>query len=392
MKKFFQYLVTLIALPLLIVSPVYAQQLAQGEHVVLEKSQVVNKDYFAAGGSVTVSGTVNGDAYLAGGNILMDGTVNGDLLVAGGSINIIGPVRNNIRVFGGNITINSVVGGNVTVGAGNVQITSSAKIGGGLVGGAGNVSVLAPVARGVTMGVGQLHIANTVGGDIAAGVNQLSFDNGARVGGNVTYWSDTEARLGADATVAGQLVRQLLPKHAKAPGMAKPAAGVVAAGLAGVFAILKITELVGLLALGLVMIRFIPVFMKQTVEMTEKSAGKAFLVGLVTVIVLPILTVILFVTFIGVPFAVLAIAATGILLILSKVFTSLFVGTKVLSLLKVKANMYWAYAAGLLIMTILLFVPILGWLVAIVLYLMATGGILLTKAHLYTQLRTKELI
>ena len=46
--------------------------------------EVINRDYFAYGESVEISGTVNGDVYAVGGQVLVDGTINGDLLAAAG--------------------------------------------------------------------------------------------------------------------------------------------------------------------------------------------------------------------------------------------------------------------------------------------------------------------
>ena len=55
---------------------------------ILGSDEVINKDVFAVGDRVDVSGTVNGDVYALGSEIFVDGTVNGDLLAAGGTVNI----------------------------------------------------------------------------------------------------------------------------------------------------------------------------------------------------------------------------------------------------------------------------------------------------------------
>jgi hypothetical protein len=60
--------------------------------------QVVDRDYFAAGPLVEMSGTINGDLYAAGGQVLVDGQVNGDVLVAGGRVLLSGAVVQSIRV------------------------------------------------------------------------------------------------------------------------------------------------------------------------------------------------------------------------------------------------------------------------------------------------------
>lgn len=380
----------ILAASFLIARPVAAQELRQGETVVLDKNEVVNQDLFAGGESVTISGTVNGDTYIGAGNILVDGKINGDLLLAGGSITIRGPVRNNIRVFGGNISIGSTVGGNITVGAGNVQIMDSARIGGGIAGGAGNVEIFAPVARGITMGAGQLRIGNTVDGNVVAGVGQLSLTSGANVAGDITYWSEKQADIASDATVTGKLVRQLPPKGAGVDK--KLAAGAAFAGMGALIATLKILELIGLFIVGFVMIHLVPKLIEGVSELTNANPWKSLIVGFIAVIVTPVAVVLLFLTGFGAPLALVLLAVSGFFVIVSKVFTAFFVGSKILSLTTKTVNVYGALIVGLLCMTILLVIPILGWILLALLYLTALGGLILDRARFYTMLRGKDLI
>src|SRR3989344_6092573 len=94
---------------------------------VLAPDEVVNKDYFAAGEIVEISGTVNGDVYAAGGQVYVDGVVNGDLLVAGGTVTISGEVTQNVRAAGGQITVTGNIGRNTTIAGGNIELTNTAN-------------------------------------------------------------------------------------------------------------------------------------------------------------------------------------------------------------------------------------------------------------------------
>ena len=66
---------------------------------------VIDRDYFAAGPLVEISGTVNGDLYAAGGQVFIDGRVNGDILVAGSRVMILGQVAQNVRMAGGQVDL-----------------------------------------------------------------------------------------------------------------------------------------------------------------------------------------------------------------------------------------------------------------------------------------------
>jgi len=385
--KIFSRILPLLFLPFLFVSAVAAQEIHKETTVTLAHDEVVNHDYFAAGETVTVSGTVNGDAYVAGGNIVVDGIINGDLLTAGGSIQIRGNVKNDIRVAGGQVTIAAPVGGSVTIGAGNVQITDTARIGGSVVAGVGNLEIFAPVTRGMMLGSGNVRIDNTVGGDITAGVGQLVFANNARVAGNVTYWSEEDATLEGNATVAGQLIRHQPPTQkprVPAKGVAKAFAGI---GFA-----FSVVELIGTLLLGFVLIAFAPLSFQRKVEIIAEKPWTALLVGFVAAVVTPVAILVLFITVIGIKIALILIALAGIVCLVAKIAGALFLGTKVLSALKQKVNPYAALTLGLILFALLFLVPFIGWIAVAVLYFIGLGGILLEKKQLYSTLRSRKLI
>src|SRR3989344_7344771 len=130
----FKKLIVLLFIPLFVFTPVALAQenLRSGEVSILEKVEVINKDYFSAGERVVLSGSVNGDAYLAGGNILVDGNIDGDLLVAGGNVNISGVIKGDVRAAGGSVEISGAVGGNVTAVAGNIRVGKGAEVLGSL--------------------------------------------------------------------------------------------------------------------------------------------------------------------------------------------------------------------------------------------------------------------
>ena len=223
--------------------------------VVLERKEIVNKDYFASGDTVRVSGTVNGDVYVAGGSVIVDGTINGDLFAAGGSIQISGPVKNDIRAMGGALSLGGTVGGNVTLGGGTVIISPDAKITGSVIAGAGTLGLYAPVGRGITAGAGTLTVNNTVGGDVLVAVDQLILQSKTKIAGNVTYWGQQKATIADNVALSGELVYYELPKNeAKQAKIASGGVKALTAALAGMAIMMTIVGVVAMFVLGLVII------------------------------------------------------------------------------------------------------------------------------------------
>ena len=377
-------LIFLFILPL----SVFAQTTTQGKAVVLPKNEIVNKDYFATGETVTLSGTVNGDAYVAGGTVFIDGPINGDLLVAGGTVHIRGPIKNDVRVAGGTITIDSPVGGNVTVGGGTVTITDSAIISGSLTGGAGTLSVFGPVGKGMTIGSGDATIGNTVGGEITAGVDQLTLTSQAKVQGDLNYWSSQKAQIANEASIAGE-INYHLSENNTTPKEAPKAMGEAFAGLGFSF---KLFEALAAFIVGALIIRFSPVYIKRVTDASLARPWRYLAIGFVTVVITPILIGLLFVTLLGIPLAILLLVLYILELYIAKIFTALLIGQKLFEMLKQNGNLYILLLVGIVVGIILEIIPVVGWLILLVVYFIAFGGLVDTKKDFYTELRNKKLI
>lgn len=383
MRKLFFLLLALVV-PLVLAVPVFAKETPK--QVVLPKDEVVDHDYFAAGEMVTLLGTVNGDAYIAGGNITIDGTINGDLLVAGGNVTIRGKVTDDIRAAGGSITIASDVGKNVTIGGGNVTLSSDAKIAGSLVAGAGSLTVDAPVGRGSTIGGGQVTIANTVNGDIWAGTGSLTLSPDAKVNGNLHYISDNDASILPGAVVSGDTTRETPPQDAK---RAQETGRAVASGVSAGF---KFASLLSALVLGFLLTRLFPRFMESTSEQIRKNPWKVLGVGFLTYAVFPFVFILLLITLIGIPLALIFLFSTLVIAYVSKLFLAFFVGNWIMQKLNWKGGLMVALLLGLVAYYILTLVPVISALTFMAFLFMGTGSLLLTKKQYYNSLKAKNIL
>lgn len=382
-------IVSLLVLPLIFTTIAFAaNNQKKPKVVVLPKDEIVNKDYFAGGDSVTLSGTVNGDAYLAGGNVVVEGTVNGDLIAAGGMLDIRGKVTNDVRVAGGQIVVSAKIDKNLTVAGGSVNITDSAKIGGSVVSGAGNLSVFAPIGKGITVGAGQVTVGNTIGGDIFGGVGQITLTPSAKVTGDLTYWSQSPAQVQPGAQILGKTTHNLPP--AKAVEQVKPAK--ILGIFTGVSLAFKIISLLSTLIIGLLMLKFFPAYTQRTVDVVAQKPWASLGIGFLTAVLTPILFVILLITVVGIPIAMILLATFLILAYFTRIFVSILVGQKIFEILGQKAGSGWSFLLGLVIYGLITILPIIGGIVTLLIVLFGLGAVLLEEKDFYSQLRSKNLI
>lgn len=385
MKKIFYVLTFTLALLTQFCIPAFAQY-SPTKPVVLPGELTIEKDYFAAGNTVTLNGTVNGDAYLAGGTVVVNGAVNGDLLATGATITVKGDVKGNIRAVGGTVIITSKVGGNITLVAQNAKIADPADITGSLVALSEKLEVKAPIGKGVHLAVANATFENSVAQDIRGAAGTLSFGQNAKVGGDVIYWSSKKATISKGAAISGKM-----EKHSPPPEIEK-AKTSVKNSLTALSLWSKIVGFLALLIVGLLLIYFMPVYTEKTAALVWGSPGRTFIVGLVAIIVTPILFVLFFATILGIPLAFLTLIFFLLLLAYSKILAAMAIGKRVAPYLGKKISLAWMYVLGVVIFSLISFVPVVGWIINTALGLMAMGAFLISEKDYYQMMRSKKQI
>jgi hypothetical protein len=90
----------LIVLSLLLVSPVAAREVLNGETCIIEPEQTIDGTLFAFCETLQIHGTVNGDVYGATIRTIIDGTVNGNVYLAAAQMDLTGQIIEDLH-FGG---------------------------------------------------------------------------------------------------------------------------------------------------------------------------------------------------------------------------------------------------------------------------------------------------
>jgi cytoskeletal protein CcmA (bactofilin family) len=373
---------------------IHAKENKAPVNVVLEKAQIINGDYFAAGDSVHVSGTVNGDAYIAGGMVTVDGVINGDLLVAGGTVRVEGPVKNDVRALGGTVTFAGTVGGNMTIGAGTVVVSPQAKVGGSMVAGTGSLELYGPVGKGLTIGAGALTINSVIGGNVLVAAEDFTLQPKTKIAGDLTYWSQKEATFADNVALSGDTVfHEVKDDEAKASQVAKTTATGLVGALTAASAVLVILGFVAMYITGILILRLLPSFSERTVTMMKKNGWGSFGLGIVTVIVIPILAVTCMFTVVGIPVGIFLFMMTALLGFTGHIYASLFVGRSIFQGFKAeRVHTAWQLLVGMAAIGIVSLIPIIGWLTKGILVLIGTGAVLFEKQNVYRQMRGKHLV
>lgn len=305
----------------------------------------------AAGGEVMLAGNVGADAVAAGGNVTVRSNVAGDLYAAGGQLRIAGTVAGDARLAGGEITIDP-----------GARIGSGATLAGGRVLLGGRVGSYAQIAAGRT------EVNGTVGGDLNVSSGALVIGPNAHIDGRLTYRGPQPPQIADGARIAG--------------GVNHITTETGARWLAPFAIIGAILWFIGWIIAGALLIGLAPVAVRRVTDAMRGRAWQSLLFGFLLFVLVPIVAGVLLFTVIGTPLGLLLAVAYLLLLPLGYLAGAAAIGDWTIDRMRRTASpgtaqRILAFALALLLLTLLIAVPIVGWLLAWLVVLLGIGAIVL---------------
>jgi hypothetical protein len=323
-----------------------------------------------AGGNVTSAGSVRGDLVIGAGSVLVSGPVSGDLMIGGGNITVSGEVTDDVRIGGGNVTIQSVVRGDALVGGGQVNLAGE-RIGGDVAVAGGTVRIDAAIGGSARIAGGDIYLNAPVAGDVEIEAEKLTLGPRADIAGDLSYRAPDPATLQDGAVVRGETTFEERVGRKEAE-----------AGLAAFFTFWIVAKflmlLVGALLIGLA-------FQRYARELVAIAAARPLLEfgrGLVAVIVLPIISLILLATIIGIPLGVIGLLMLATMLIFASLIAPIVLGAVVHKLIWKPAGYLVSWQTillGVALYFLLGLIPFIGLLVTCIVKLVALGATLNLK-------------
>ncbi len=340
-------------------------------NVFLPASLIYDNVFWAAGQNVNLNSAMKDDVYLAGASVIVSGPIDGDLIVAGSNVVINSTIKGDLRAAAASLTINGKIEGNITVLAATVNIGQQAEIGKNAIILGGNVESYGKINKNLYSAAGNLLIDNEISGSVYATIDSEGYITllpTAVINGNLEYTAPKSADLQAGSQIKGEVKFTEAKIEPQKPVVPKE-----------VFSIFSLTfwliGLLGSIVVGLVVIfvfKDLAVKMKQALE---KNIAINILKGFLYLIAIPIALLILAVTVIGLPLSMILLPLYFIAIYLCRIFIGVYVGEKILiHIFKQKEPaLAWSMMTGLMAISLLCLIPILGIFVRLVIVLWGLG-------------------
>ena len=355
----FQFVFGLMLGIMLYPSLVFAGPIVRsGDTVSVEADQILESDFYGAGGTVSISGSAEHDVYVTGGSVTINAPVDEDLVIIGGTVQIHGPVGDDLRIIGGEVTLAEEVGGDVVVLGGTLNILSTARIEGDILFFSGEVEISGNVKGGVAGMADIIRIDAGVGGDVKVTARQsLAFGDRSEILGNVTYRSENEIARAQGAVIVGDIVKESIDISKNA----------------GQYALLPVLVL---LFAALSAYLLFKSRLQKVIEVTKVSYGVNGLIGLAVLLAVPAVGALLIISILGLIPGIVILITYIVLLILTWVISGIVLGSLVLkSIWKSEKSGILSVIVGVILFDLLVFIPYIGPLLGLAVFLIVLGGI-----------------
>lgn len=350
--------------------------------LILPMYVAAKSDLWQTQQTINIVEEIEGEAILIGKSITVEKDIKRDLLAAGRQIIISAPVAQDARIAGERVLLNSQINGNATILAGEVILGKIGEVQGNIRVWASKLDLSGKVSGDIVFRGDTLNISGQIDGNADFGeIASLIINEGARINGDLKYQAKKPFDI-PDNVVLGKIDYKPLESAGRSIWR-------------HINLFWQMVWFFAALAVGLILINFFGSRIKQINILMVKKPGKSLLLGLIFAFILPIISVLLFITLIGIPLGMIIFVLWVLLLYAAPILTSVILGKLVVnSLFKDKKrlkqmSMVWFMVIGLLCLKLMFLIPWIGGSIKILTVFWGLGGALyLFKEQL--QLKEKQ--
>ncbi|MGE5404105.1 MAG: hypothetical protein ACM3PP_04115 [Candidatus Saccharibacteria bacterium] len=336
--------------------------------IVIGSNEVIDDDVFIAGKNIEISGTINGDVLIFAQKVDVKGKINGDLVVACENLSVSGVIYDDLRQASQITNIEGRVLGGITSACNQFNIVDKAQVLGNVTVACQNMYNKGTVYGSLTMAGESLDINGLVGKNVKSAGALLTLGENARIGGDLQYRSTQKMTADPHAKVAGKTDYIKVEVNHATP---KPVKETVQDKIISFF-----VWLVAAMLVWAIWRYSYPDSIEKMHRSLELSLPASLGWGIILLIIVPIASIIMFCTVVGIPISLITLGFYFLLLYVSKIVVGFRLGEIVLqSIGKYRVDQPAVTALiGIFLLMLLGVIPIIGPIVKLVVFCLGLGS------------------
>jgi cytoskeletal protein CcmA (bactofilin family) len=320
------------------------------------------------GSTVRAPGPVTGDFCAAAGKVIIDQSISGDAVLAGGTITLSAPVGDDLRAASGSLTVSADIGGELVAAGGQITIGPNVRIKGPVRIAGRDVDLSGTVASAVHIYAQSVRLSGDFQGDVELAAENIEIAPNSTIAGNLRYASGAAPKLDPSVKIGGTV--SIWHEFDRDKNDVPRPHLWLGGGL---------MMLLGLIALGVLLLTVSPGFTRAAGVTLRKAPGKSLLLGMGVLLAVPPLVILLMITVIGIPIALMVIAAYPMVLAAGYLVAVIGLGDHLLGKLKADKGERMGWRIGFVSLAVVLFalvawVPVAGVLVILAALLLGIGA------------------
>jgi len=340
----------------------YALEIRGGDEVYV--SEKINDDLIMGGTDGKFDGELRGDIIAAGMDITVDGVVDGNVNAAGYMVKVGGNVYRSVRMAGYKLTADGQIGNNLMMAGALARISSTCEVGNDVSISAGAVNIGGTILGDLDVEGSEVTISGTIDRNVTITCDELTIDRSAVIVGDLIYSSPEKAKIADGAQIDGEKKWKKTTK-----GETNPFESILT----------TLVLFVGAFITGLLLFGCCRNPALAVTGVITGNLPRAFGMGVVTFIVVPIALLFAIVTIVGIPISIAGLLIYIVLFYISKLFVATALGGKIIGIVSGSESKSYALSLfiGLVILTILFNIPYVGWIVYLATIMTGLGAIMI---------------
>lgn len=367
-RTLFRYIFLALSLFLFVwpISDISAATYLKAKQYYLPVEDTLSDDVFLFAGEATFDGTISKDLLLFSRRYVLSGNVLGNINSFSQYATIRGTVDNSVRIGAQRAYLDGQINGNLLVFASEIELSRSSIINRDATIFGNDISVMGTI-NGKLFAAGQsLYLTGKVVGDVTLEGDKITIAAPAEIDGNLTYECPQEIKLDKEVVVKGKVDWKKVESAKKEKGEINWT--------------LRFILFVCALTTGLILIA---VFNRHSKIATEQMLQKPLIslgIGFIALCITPVAILILILTLAGIPASIVLLLTFAIAFYVAKIYTALAVGRAGLALVNKKKppKQGWSLLLGLIILSLLFVIPVIGEIIYFLVVFLGLGAMLLS--------------
>jgi cytoskeletal protein CcmA (bactofilin family) len=368
LKTSFCYIFLALALFLFAwpVSDISAATYLKAKQYYLPVEDTLSDDVFLFASEATFDGTIAKDLLLFSRRYVLSGNVLGNINSFSQYATIRGIVDNSVRIGAQRAYLDGQINGNLLVFASEVELSRSSVVNRDATIFGNDVSIMGNINGKLTAAGQSLYLAGKVIGDVTLEGDKITIAAPAEIDGNLTYECPQEIKLDEGVTVKGKVDWKKVESAKEEKGQINWT--------------MRLIFFVCALVTGLILIA---VFNRHSKIATEQILQKPLIslgIGFIALCITPVAVLILALTLAGIPASIILLLAFAIAFYVAKIYAALAIGRMGLTLINKKSvpKQGWSLLLGLIILSLLFVIPVVGGIIYFLVVFLGLGAMLLS--------------